>query len=119
MSLASDKKTCYKNEKVLLFSRQSEIRGVELTMPYYNMIPPVSVPKVLKVNQIDFVASRHQIYWSDTDLSEVKRANLSGSSVETLIDIVLENPTGFAVDWASQNLFVSSLGASKRIIASN
>ncbi|XP_035218425.1 low-density lipoprotein receptor-related protein 1-like isoform X2 [Stegodyphus dumicola] len=119
MSLASDKKTCYKNEKVLLFSRQSEIRGVELTMPYYNMIPPVSVPKVLKVNQIDFVASRHQIYWSDTDLSEVKRANLSGSSVETLIDIVLESPTGFAVDWASQNLFVTSLGASKRIIASN
>lgn len=34
------------NEKVLLFTRQNEIRGVELTMPYYNMIPPLSLPKV-------------------------------------------------------------------------
>ncbi|XP_054720384.1 low-density lipoprotein receptor-related protein 1-like [Uloborus diversus] len=119
MSLASDMKTCYKNEKVLLFTRQNEIRGVELTMPYYNMIPPVSMPKVMKVHQIDFVASRHQIYWSDGDLSEVKRANLSGSSVETLIDTILESPDGFAVDWASQNLFVTSSGNNARIIASN
>ncbi|CAL1298011.1 unnamed protein product [Larinioides sclopetarius] len=121
MSLAADKKTCYKNEKVLLFTRQNEIRGVELTMPYYNMIPPISLPKVMKVHQIDFVASRHQIFWSDSDLSEVKRANLSASTVETLIDTVLENPEGFAVDWASGNIFVSSSSAelSGRIIASN
>nr|XP_042899679.1 low-density lipoprotein receptor-related protein 1 isoform X4 [Parasteatoda tepidariorum] len=121
MSLAADKKTCYKNEKVLLFTRQNEIRGVELTMPYYNMIPPISLPKVMKVYQIDFVASRHQIFWSDLDLNEVKRANLSGSVVETLIDTVLENPDGFAVDWASGNLFVSSsaLETGGRIIATN
>ncbi|GFW79538.1 prolow-density lipoprotein receptor-related protein 1 [Trichonephila clavipes] len=121
MSLAANKKTCYKNEKVLLFTRQNEIRGVELTMPYYNMIPPISLPKVMKVHQIDFVASRHQIFWSDSDLSEVKRANLSASTVETLIDTVLESPDGFAVDWASGNLFVTSSSAenSGRIIASN
>lgn len=40
----------------------------------------------MKVHQIDFVASRNQIYWSDSDMNEVKRANLSGSTVETLID---------------------------------
>ncbi|KAG8200378.1 hypothetical protein JTE90_028559 [Oedothorax gibbosus] len=121
MSLASDNKTCYKNEKVLLFTRQNEIRGVELTMPYYNMIPPLSLPKVMKVHQIGYVASQHQIYWSDSDLSEVKRANLSGSSVETLIDSVLDSPEGFAVDWASGNLFVSSAPSDgpSRIIASN
>ncbi|GIY95885.1 low-density lipoprotein receptor-related protein 1B [Caerostris extrusa] len=121
MSLAADKKTCYKNEKVLLFTRQNEIRGVELTMPYYNMIPPISLPKVMKVHQIDFVASRHQIFWSDSDLSEVKRANLSASTVDTLIDTVLESPDCFAVDWVSENLFVcSSTGDSPgRILASN
>lgn len=40
----------------------------------------------MKVYQIGFVASRNQIYWSDGDMNEVKRANLSSSTVETLID---------------------------------
>lgn len=42
--------------------------------------------QVMKVYQIDFVASRNQIYWSDSDMNAVKRANLSASTVKTLID---------------------------------
>lgn len=40
----------------------------------------------MKVYQIDFVASRNQIYWSDSDMNAVKRANLSASTVKVLID---------------------------------
>ncbi|CAN8029488.1 unnamed protein product, partial [Ixodes persulcatus] len=97
-------------ERVLLFSRPNEIRGVDLDMPYYHVIPPFSSPKVIHAVKLDFDARRRMIYWADTHLNEIKRASLLGSTVETIIDTVIENPYGFAVDWISRNMFFSSYG---------
>lgn len=108
MKLDTDSKTCLRHELVLLFSRANEIRGVDLDQPYYHIIPPISLPKVMSVGQIDFDAKEHRIYWADSQLNEVKRAYLMGNSVETIIDTIIERPYGFALDWISQNLFVTS-----------
>ncbi|XP_064475155.1 prolow-density lipoprotein receptor-related protein 1-like [Ornithodoros turicata] len=116
MLLGPDGKTCISNEEVLLFSRPNEIRGVNLDMPYYHVIPPFSSPKVIHAVKLDFHAATHQIYWVDTQLSEIKRAPLLGSVVETIIDTVIENSYGFAVDWVSGNMFFTSFGESCKFI---
>ncbi|XP_077556086.1 LDL receptor protein 1 isoform X2 [Haemaphysalis longicornis] len=118
MHLGEDGKTCHSMERVLLFSRPNEIRGVDLDMPYYHVIPPFSSPKVIHAVKLDFDSRRRMIYWSDTHLNEIKRATLLGSAVETIIDTVIENPYGFAVDWISRNMFFTSYGeAGKHIFA--
>lgn len=120
MHLGEDGRTCYSMERVLLFSRPNEIRGVDLDMPYYHVIPPFSSPKVIHAVKLDFDSKRRMIYWSDTHLNEIKRASLLGSAVETIIDTVIENPYGFAVDWISRNMLFTSYGeAGKHIFACN
>ncbi|RWS16456.1 hypothetical protein B4U79_10678 [Dinothrombium tinctorium] len=108
MKLDSNGKTCLVNEKVVLISRTNEIRGVDLDQPYYHVIPPISLPKVIRAGQIEFDAKEKRIYWADSQLNEVKRANLTGSTVETILDSIIEHPFGFALDWISRNIFITS-----------
>ncbi|KAK8724240.1 hypothetical protein OTU49_011302, partial [Cherax quadricarinatus] len=116
MSLGPDNETCIRNEKVLLFSRPNEIRGVDLNKPTYDIIPRISYPKIQHAAQLDFDAKTKKIYWADSKMNEVKRASLTGAPIETVIDTTLQAPRGFAVDWLSNNLFVTSnSGKSKRI----
>ena len=110
MKLAEDNRTCVSNERVLLFSRPNEIRGVDLDNPYYHIIPPISLPQVLQAVQLDFFAEKRRIYWVDAQVNEVKRVGLVGAPIETVIDTAIENPHGIAVDWMSQNIFYSSQG---------
>lgn len=104
------------NEKVLLFSRPNEIRGVDLNKPTHDIIPRISVPKVQHAAQLDFEAKSKKIYWADSVMNEVKRASLTGAPIETIIDTALQAPRGFAVDWLSKNLFVTSNGGKSKVI---
>ena len=117
MKLAEDGRNCIRNERVLLFSRTNEIRGVDLDNPYYHIIPPISLPQVLQAVQLDFYAQERRIYWIDAQVNEVKRVGLVGSPIETVIDTAIENPNGIAIDWMSHNVFFSSHGALHNHIA--
>ena len=108
MKLAEDGRSCVRNERVLLFSRPNEIRGVDLDNPYYHIIPPISLPQVLQAVQLDFYGHERRIFWVDAQLNEVKRVGLVGSPIETVIDTAIKNPHGMAIDWMSRNLFFSS-----------
>ncbi|KAK7083495.1 Low-density lipoprotein receptor-related protein 1B, partial [Halocaridina rubra] len=110
MSLGPDNRTCIRNEKVLLFSRPNEIRGVDLSKPTHDIIPRISLPKVQHAAQLDFDGKSKKIYWADSKMNEVKRASLTGGPVETVMDTSIEAPKGFAIDWLSNNLFVTSHG---------
>ena len=74
------------NERVLLFSRANEIRGVDLAQPYYHTIPTISLPQVLSPTQLDYRASTKSIYWTDGQVNEVKRARLTGGATQSIID---------------------------------
>ncbi|XP_047119261.1 low-density lipoprotein receptor-related protein 1 [Schistocerca piceifrons] len=111
MRLSEDNRTCIVNEQVLLFSRTSEIRGVDLGMPYYHTIPTISLPQVLSPSQLDYSIKLRKIYWTDIQVNEVKRSGLVGGETERIIDKGIEQPTGLAIDWISGNMFVSSWGA--------
>ncbi|XP_046386652.1 prolow-density lipoprotein receptor-related protein 1 isoform X2 [Ischnura elegans] len=108
MRLSDDRRNCVVNEKVLLFSRPNEIRGVDLGAPYYHTIPTISLPQVLSPSQLDFVTSTKNIYWADIQVNEVKRNGLTGGVTQTVLDTAIDNPTGFAIDWISGNMFISS-----------
>lgn len=81
------------NERIVLFSKADEIRGVDLTSAYYHTIPTINVPHVINLATIDFDAANKRIYWSDIQVNEVKTANLIGGPSETIID------TGNTFEW--------------------
>ncbi|XP_065167955.1 low-density lipoprotein receptor-related protein 1 [Atheta coriaria] len=108
MRLNADGKTCVVNERVLLIARANEIRGVDLLQPYYHTIPTISMPQVLYPSQIEYLASNNTLYWADSTANEVKRSGLTMGPIQTLIDTGLTNPTGLALDWLANLLFVGS-----------
>ncbi|KAF5306597.1 hypothetical protein FQR65_LT18530 [Abscondita terminalis] len=108
MKLDTDNRTCMVNERVLLIARPNEIRGVDLLQPYYHTIPTISVPQVLNPSHLEFLGKNNVLYWSDSQVSEVKRTGLTSGPTETLIDTGIEEPSGLAVDWISNNLFIGS-----------
>ncbi|XP_074039673.1 LDL receptor protein 1 [Leptinotarsa decemlineata] len=108
MRLGEDNKTCVVNEKVLLISKNTQIRGVDILQPYYHTIPTISIPQVLSPVQLEYFAKNSTLYWSDQHYNEIKRTSLTHGPTETIIDTDLQNPSGLAVDWISQLLFVST-----------
>ncbi|KAB0803781.1 hypothetical protein PPYR_00751 [Photinus pyralis] len=108
MKLDVDNRTCVVNERVLLIARSNEIRGVDLVQPYYHTIPTISSPQVLNPSQLEFLGKNNTLYWSDSQVSEVKRSGLTTGPTETLIDTGIQRPSGLAVDWLSNNIFIGS-----------
>lgn len=95
------------NERVLLFARHNEIRGVDLEQPYYHTIPTISLPVVINAIELEYLAKNSSLYWVDSQSNEVKRTGLTSGPTETLIDTGLEKPSGLAIDWIANLLFVS------------
>lgn len=103
------------NEKVLLFSREYEIRGVDLNQPMQDIIPRILFPKVMHVTAIDFDDKNKRIYWVDSKLNKVMRVSLTGAPIETMVDRVLNSPSGLGIDWVSRIMFITSQGSPKQI----
>ena len=118
MKLDKDNRTCIENEKILLFARPNEIRGVDLDS-FYHIIPPLSLPKVITTYQLDFLAKEKRIYWADAESNELKRSSLNNINVDVIIDTVIENPFGLALDWISGNIFITSQETKPKIYVCN
>jgi hypothetical protein len=108
MKLTKDNMTCESYEKVLLIGKSNEIRAVDITKPLHHIMAPITVPKVFGPRQFEFDAKSRSIFWADSATNEVKRAQLAGSSIETIIDVIIETPNGLALDWISGNIYVTS-----------
>lgn len=120
--LAADGRTCVPNDQVLLFIMCTEIRGVDLAQPMHHMIPTIShASLVMGPNVLDFVyGGDGELFWSDAVMNEVKRAGIANGLLETILDTDLLNVGGFAVDWISRNMYVSTESEdNSRILASN
>lgn len=70
----------------LLYSRPNEIRGADLMQPYYNTVPPISVPNVFNAIELDFDASSKFVYWIDSNMKEVRRTPIVGGPVESILN---------------------------------
>lgn len=72
------------------------------------MIPTISLPQVLSPIQLEYLAKNSTLFWADFQVNEVKRSGLTSGPITTLIDTGLKGPTGLAIDWLSNLLFVGS-----------
>lgn len=87
----------------------TEIRGVDILQPNHHAIPTIThTSHVMGPNVIDFVIDEARLYWSDVTISEIRTAGLSNGIINTILDTDLENLSGFAVDWISLNMYVST-----------
>lgn len=72
------------------------------------MIPTISLPQVLSPIQLEYLAKNNSLFWADSQVNEVKRSGLTSGPTVTLIDTGLKDPSGIAVDWISNLLFIGS-----------
>uniref|UniRef100_A0A6G1SPS9 Low-density lipoprotein receptor-related protein 1 n=1 Tax=Aceria tosichella TaxID=561515 RepID=A0A6G1SPS9_9ACAR len=108
MRLTSDNMTCEPYHRVLLIGKSNEIRAVDITKPLHHIMAPITVPKVFGPRQFEYHANSSSIFWADSSTNEVKRAQLSGNNIETIIDVIIEMPNGLSLDWISGNIYVTS-----------
>ncbi|XP_055591150.1 low-density lipoprotein receptor-related protein 1 [Uranotaenia lowii] len=109
MRLDEDKKRCIPNEEILLFAMPSEIRGVDLQQPNHYTIPTIShQTQVVLPAVLDYDIAEARLYWSDNQLNEIKSSVLATGPIETILDTDIENSLGFAVDWISKLLYLST-----------
>lgn len=64
----------------MLIARANEIRGVDLLQPYYHTIPTISLPQVLSPSQLEFLGKNSTLYWTDSQVNEVKRTGLTSGN---------------------------------------
>lgn len=108
MKLSQDGRRCETYERVLLIGRTNEIRAVDMSKPLHHIMAPISVPKVFNPRQFEYDAKSRTLYWADSQTNEVKRVHLAGNNIETIMDVIIESPSGLALDWISGNIYVSS-----------
>lgn len=109
MRLDDDNKTCIPNEQILLFIMGTEIRGVDVLQPSHHTIPTIShTSQVIGPKVIDFLISNAQLFWADNILNEIKTAGISNGIIQTILDTDLVNLSAFAVDWISNNMYLST-----------
>ncbi|KAL9703738.1 hypothetical protein quinque_007256 [Culex quinquefasciatus] len=121
MRLDTDKKRCVPNEQILLFVMSTEIRGVDLQQPNHYTIPTIShQTQVVQPAVLDYDIAEARLYWNDVLLKEIKSSELATGPIETILDTDISNSMGFAVDWISRLLYVSTgTETSSRILACN
>lgn len=121
MRLDSDKKRCVQNEEILLFVMSTEIRGVDLQQPNHYTIPTIShQTQVVQPAVLDYDISEGRLFWNDIQLNEIKSSDLATGPIETILDTDISHSMGFAVDWISKLLFISTgTETSSRILACN
>lgn len=120
MRLDKDNITCIQNEQILLIVTASEIRGVDLHKIDYYTIPVIShLTQVVSIHRIDYIVSEKTIFWTDGQLNEVKKSRLTNGPIETILDTDIENPNGFAIDWVSGVMYVTTGKLKYSILACN
>lgn len=113
MILSQDDMTCETHERVLLIGRTNEIRALDMNEPLHNVMAPISVPKVFNPRQFEYDTKTKTIYWADSNTNEVKKTQLNGNNIDTVIDVIIESPSGLALDWISGNIYVTSASQHK------
>ena len=115
--LGSNKKDCENIEDLLIYiSGAADIKGVDLKHPYSLAISTIKhATEILTPTHLDFNPKENRLYWSDTQLNELKSIQLatylqpSPQKLETIIDTAFDHLKGFAVDHVSELIFFTHL----------
>lgn len=68
------------------------------------------VPELNNVISLDYDSVDGKVYYTDVFLDVIRRADLNGSNMETVIGHGLKTTDGLAVDWVARNLYWTDTG---------
>lgn len=110
IQLKGDGKTCDPApETYLLFSSRGSIRRISLDTSDHTDVH-VPVPELNNVISLDYDSVDGKVYYTDVFLDVIRRADLNGSNMETVIGRGLKTTDGLAVDWVARNLYWTDTG---------
>ncbi|XP_075921535.1 low-density lipoprotein receptor-related protein 4 isoform X1 [Petromyzon marinus] len=108
--LAADGRSCPAGpESFLLFSNRASIRRVSLDTADHTDVT-VPVPDLHNVISLDHDAAQGKVYYTDVHLDVIRRVNLDGTGMETVIGEGLTTTDGLSVDWIARNLYWTDTG---------
>uniref|UniRef100_A0A8C1NTK7 Low density lipoprotein receptor-related protein 4 n=1 Tax=Cyprinus carpio TaxID=7962 RepID=A0A8C1NTK7_CYPCA len=106
INLQADGKTCtHAMNSFLVFARRTDIRMISLDIPYFNTIA------------IGVDAVEGKVYWSDSTLKKISRANINGSEYEDIISAGLMTTDGLAVDSVGRKIYWTDTGTNRIEVA--
>ncbi|CAH1786568.1 unnamed protein product [Owenia fusiformis] len=108
--MKEDGKTCETMPRdYLLFASRASIRRISMDTPD-NTDVTIPLTDLHNVIALDYDLKEGKIYYTDVYLDVIRRANLNGSKVESVIDQGLTTADGIAVDWVGRNLYWTDTG---------
>ncbi|XP_022326935.2 low-density lipoprotein receptor-related protein 4-like isoform X2 [Crassostrea virginica] len=115
--LKRDNRTCSSEmSNFLIFARRTDIRKVSLDVEYFaDVVMPVR--QLRNVIALDVDTVNRKVYWTDTVLDKIMRANLDGSQEEEVIRNGLDTPDGLAVDSVGQKIYWTDTGLNRIEVA--
>ncbi|XP_077317486.1 low-density lipoprotein receptor-related protein 4-like isoform X1 [Lithobates pipiens] len=109
--LKEDGRTCDPSpDTYLLFSSRDSIRMISLDTDDHTDVH-VPIKELNNVISLDFESIENQIYYTDVFLDVIRRVNLDGTGMETIIGEGLKTTDGLSVDWIARNLYWTDTGA--------
>ncbi|OCT83711.1 low-density lipoprotein receptor-related protein 4 [Xenopus laevis] len=110
IQLKDDGKTCNPSpDTYLLFSSRGFIRRISLDTEDHTDVY-VPIPELHNVISLDYDSVDGKIYYTDVFLDVIRRSDLSGTGMETVIGEGLKTTDGLAVDWVARNLYWTDTG---------
>ncbi|XP_056643570.1 low-density lipoprotein receptor-related protein 4 isoform X1 [Diorhabda sublineata] len=118
--LKSDKKSCQKPDKFLLFARKKDLRIKYMDGSHqhqYEMVIPVDGIK--SAVAIAWDSKNDFIYWTDVERNSINRAFWNGTFQEILIHQNIISPAGISFDWATDKIYWTDAGTDRIEVANS
>ncbi|KAG5839924.1 hypothetical protein ANANG_G00210400 [Anguilla anguilla] len=96
-------------ETYLLFSNRVSIRRISMDTADRTDVH-VPVPELHNVISLDYDSVEGKVYYTDVSIDVIRRANLDGSGMETVVGEGLTTTDGLAVDWVARNMYWTDTG---------
>ncbi|KAL8579462.1 hypothetical protein ACOMHN_026827 [Nucella lapillus] len=108
-TLGEDQQACIGMTSFLLYSTNTEIRGISLE-PGKNDEALAPVSKISLAASVDFYAEEDLIYWVDTTARTISRIKRDLSHRQTIINKGISGVESVAVDWVAGNIYWTDRG---------
>ncbi|KAK1335726.1 hypothetical protein QTO34_003519, partial [Cnephaeus nilssonii] len=114
INLMPDGKICSPGmNSFLIFARRIDIRMVSLDIPYFaDVVVPINITMKNTI-AIGVDPQEGKVYWSDSTLHRISRANLDGSQHEDIITTGLQTTDGLAVDAIGRKVYWTDTGTNR------
>ncbi|XP_076445601.1 prolow-density lipoprotein receptor-related protein 1-like [Babylonia areolata] len=108
-TLGNDEQSCIGVTSFLLYSTNTEIRGISLEPGKGDeALAPVS--KISLASSVDFYAEDDLIYWVDTTARTISRIKRDLSHRQTIVNKGISGVESVAVDWVAGNIYWTDRG---------